>query len=281
MEWTVLKMLEWGTEYFQTHGIPSPRLSIEWLLAEVLQLKRLDLYLQYDRPLRQQELDQLRDWVRRRKQHEPLQYITGTTEFYHCSLKVNSDVLIPRPETELLVDLILKQNLESSLRVLDIGTGSGCIAIALKKARPTWEIVAVDISEAALKTANENAQLNNVIIDFRMADALTLPSQLSGEAFDLLVSNPPYITPNEKDDMDKEVKAYEPHLALFHSEPETLYQAMITFAVTCRARLAYFELHYNAADTLLKTLQLYGGILNFENDLAGKKRFLIYSHPLG
>lgn len=281
MEWTVLKMLEWGTGYFQTHGISSPRISIEWLLAEVLHLKRLDLYLQYDRPLRQQELDQLRDWVRRRKQHEPLQYITGSTEFYHCSLKVNPDVLIPRPETELLVDLILKEHPEPSLRVIDVGTGSGCIAIALKKARPTWEIIAVDISDAALKTAEENAQLNDVKLDFRRVDALALTHLFSGEAFDLLVSNPPYITPNEKVYMDIEVKSYEPPLALFHEEPETLYQAMITFAVESGIRYAYFELHYDAADSFVQTLNVYGGTLKFEYDLSGKKRFLIFTHPPG
>lgn len=277
MDWTVLKMLEWGTTYFQSHGIPSPRLSIEWLLAEVLHLKRLDLYLQFDRPLRQQELDQLRDWVRRRKQHEPLQYITGSTEFYHCTLQVNPYVLIPRPETELMVDLLLKRHTEDSLSVLDVGTGSGCIAIALKKARPNWELVAVDISEAALKTAQQNAKLNQVEIDFRHADAFALTSDLAGESFDIIVSNPPYIPPNEIEDIDQEVKAYEPHLALFHSDPESLYQAMIDFAVLCGAREGYFEIHFDAAEHLRQVIQLPRGSLNFEYDLAGKKRFLIFS----
>jgi release factor glutamine methyltransferase len=277
LDWTVLKMLEWGTTYFQSHGIPSPRLSIEWLLAEVLHLKRLDLYLQFDRPLRQQELDQLRDWVRRRKQYEPLQYITGSTEFYDCTLKVNPDVLIPRPETELMVDLLLKRHTEDSLKILDVGTGSGCIAIALKKARPKWELVAVDISEAALKTAQQNAKLNQVEIDFRHVDAFALTSDLAAESFDIIVSNPPYIPPNEFEDIDQEVKAYEPHLALFHSNPESLYQAMIDFAVLSGAREGYFEIHFDAAEHLSQVIQIPRGSLNFEYDLAGKKRFLIFS----
>jgi len=268
-------MLEWGTTYFQTHGVPSPRISIEWLLAEVLHLKRLDLYLQYDRPLRQQELDQLREWIRRRKQHEPLQYITGSTEFYHCTIRVNPDVLIPRPETELLVDLILKQHTQASLRVLDVGTGSGCIAIALKKARPDWEIVAVDISQAALTTAQGNAELNQVEIDFRLVDAFNLTTYFEGTRFDLIVSNPPYITPDERSDMDQEVEAYEPSLALFHPHPESLYQVMIDFALSSDAQAAYFELHYNAADSLQQVITNPAVSLNFEYDLSGKKRFLI------
>lgn len=276
LEWSVLKMLEWGTGYFQTHGIASPRLSIEWLLAEVLHVKRLDLYLQFDRPLRQQELNQLREWVRRRKEHEPLQYITGSTEFYRCMIQVNTAVLIPRPETELLVDLILSRHSDPSLRVLDVGTGSGCIAIALKKARPQWDLVAVDVSEPALQIAQQNAHSNAVEIDLRLADAMTLSCELKGESFDLIVSNPPYIPPHEKEEIEREVKAYEPHLALFHEKPESLYQSILAFAMECKARYAYFELHYKAADTLIQKLPVDHAMLSFDHDLSGNKRYLIY-----
>src|SRR5690606_6466742 len=139
-DWTVLRMLEWATAYFESKGIPSPRLSIEWLLGEVLSLKRLDLYLQHDRTLTTSELDTLRGWVLRRGKHEPLQYITGSTDFYNCTINVTPAVLIPRQETEQLVDKILQGHSETHQRVLDVGTGSGCIAIAIKKARPDWHV---------------------------------------------------------------------------------------------------------------------------------------------
>ena len=131
-------MLEWATGYFRQKEVESPRLSIEWLLAHILDIKRLDLYLSYNRPLSPDELERLRPLVKRRAEHEPLQYITGSTEFLHTRIEVNNSVLIPRPETEQLTENILSAHPnEPPLKVLDVGTGSGCIAIALAFSRPS------------------------------------------------------------------------------------------------------------------------------------------------
>lgn len=148
-EWTVLSMLEWATDYFEQKDIPDPRHSIEWLLAETLGIKRLDLYLKYDRPLSPDELDQLRPMVKRRAEHEPLQYIIGYTDFMNARISVDKSVLIPRIETEQLVEIILDQQSgteNKNLSVLDIGTGSGCIPIALKMECPDWKLSGIDIS---------------------------------------------------------------------------------------------------------------------------------------
>ncbi len=140
-EWNVLSMINWGTGYFEKKGIPSPRLSIEWILADILSLKRLNLYIQFERPLSKDELKRIREYVKRRARHEPLQYIIGYTEFMNAKINVNPDVLIPRPETEQLTELILEEHPgNTGLNVLDIGTGSGCIAIALKMEHPDWNI---------------------------------------------------------------------------------------------------------------------------------------------
>jgi release factor glutamine methyltransferase len=151
-DWTVLRMLEWATGYFEQKRVPSPRLSIEWLLAHVLGVKRLELYLQFDRPLTAAELEWLRELVRRRARHEPLQYITGSTAFYHAEIMVTPAVLIPRPETEELVEMILNDHPSGKRSLVDLGTGSGCIPIACKMERPDWEVSGVELFDEALKS---------------------------------------------------------------------------------------------------------------------------------
>ena len=192
--WTVLRMLEWGTAWFTQRGIPSPRLSIEWLLADALQTRRLNLYVQHDRPLAAAELAVVRDYVRQRARHVPLQYITGSTSFYNAEIRVAPGVLIPRPETEELVELILTKWDDTPRRVLDIGTGSGCIAVALAMERPSWEIHALDLSDEALTIARTNAQTNAVTVTFHQADLLNSASMPVGP-WDLIVSNPPVYPP--------------------------------------------------------------------------------------
>ena len=145
VEWTVLSLLEWGTGYFDKKGIKNSRLSIEWLLADVLKIKRLNLYLVFDRPVSEGELQLIKPMIKRRAAHEPLQYITGETDFLNARIKVTPDVLIPRPETEELVDKVLNNhNTEKELKVLDIGTGSGCIPIALKIKNRHWKIIGLN-----------------------------------------------------------------------------------------------------------------------------------------
>jgi release factor glutamine methyltransferase len=203
---------------------------MEWLLSDALGLKRLDLYVQFDRPLSTSELDRLRPWVKRRAAHEPLQYITGKADFHKIKVMVDRSVLIPRPETEELVELILEANPPGTVRrVLDIGTGSGCIAIALKAARPEWTLHAVDVSPEALATAQRNAAMNGVEIGVGLADFLTGDGMPEGP-FDLIVSNPPYIHKEEAEQMDRQVLDYEPHLALFCEHTDQVYGRLASYA---------------------------------------------------
>lgn len=273
--WTVLSMLEWATGYFAEKGISNPRISIEWLLSELLGVKRLDLYLQFDRPLTKDQLATLRDWVLRRGRHEPLQYITGSTDFYNCIIKVDRRVLIPRPETEELVELVLGEQDGSPKTVVDFGTGSGCIAIALKKARPGWNVIGVDIDDGALDLALENAGANGVAVDWRKGDMLTATDLLKGIHVDVIVSNPPYIEPDESESIDAEVRDHEPSLALFHSEPAKLYQALLALAdaQTPKASL-YCETHYAHRELLLASLKLPGYSVEIRKDFNGRDRFL-------
>ena len=156
--------------------------------------------------------------LERLKTHEPIQYVLGKTTFMDLEFKVNSSVLIPRPETEELVRLMLKDNLDGK-EILDIGTGSGCIAISLAKNLPNSKVTALDISSDALKVAKENAKLNNVKVNFINADIFEYKSQ---KKFDIIVSNPPYVLESEKPSMKQNVLVFEPHLALFVSDENPL-----------------------------------------------------------
>lgn len=279
--WTVLSMLEWATDFFERKQVKSPRFSIEWLLAYVLSVKRLDLYLAYDRPLSSEELEELRPMVKRRAAHEPLQYITGETDFHHVKIKVQPGVLIPRQETEQLVDWILELHGDNeSLKVLDIGTGSGCIPVALKHARPTWNIFATDISEEALSIAKENAVYNKTDISFHKDD-LFHPGSLVGHEFDLIISNPPYIHPDEKNTLDDEVKNFEPELALFCESTQKMYQALEDL---CSEYLqtkgsVFLELHEDHSQEVLHIFQEGNWEAIVKNDYSEKPRFLKAKKP--
>lgn len=278
IEWTVLSMLEWATSYFEKNRVKSPRLSIEWLLAFVLDIKRLDLYLRYDRPLTREELDILRPLVKRRAGHEPLQYITGETEFYNSPLKVNSNVLIPRQETEQLVQLICDDHQgKNALNVLDIGTGSGCIPIALKKEFSSWNLSAFDISEEALLIAKENAVLNNVSVDFFKHDLFNSNLAKPKSEFDLIISNPPYILNLEEQGLDDEVKNFEPHLALFCKSTEEMYGGIELF---CSKNLSktgalYLELHENYSHEVEELFVQKNWHTKLVKDMDEKDRFLM------
>lgn len=278
-EWTVLSMMEWATDYFKERNIPDPRLSIEWLLAQTLDVKRLDLYMKFDRPLSADELDQLRPLVKRRAQHEPLQYILGFTEFMNARIDVAPGVLIPRIETEQMVEIILDRYEDrDEFRVLDIGTGSGCIPIALKKERPGWNISAMDISSEALNLAHQNAEQNDVEINFFQADILDW-EQLTvfDEPLDLIVSNPPYILPEEKETLEPQVREYEPELALFAADLIKIYSSIRDFAsahLTTGGRL-YLELHELHADDISALFNETAWNKELRKDYNKKPRFLI------
>lgn len=277
-EWTVLSMLEWATNFFEEKNIPDPRHSIEWLLAETLNIKRLDLYLKFDRPLSPQELETLRPMVKRRAQHEPLQYIVGYTDFINAHISVNEQVLIPRIETEQLVEIILDEHQsENDLSVLDIGTGSGCIPIALKMEQPSWEVSGIDISEGALNIARDNAQQNNVDVSFSKGDILN-PNSIGGyDPFNIIVSNPPYVKPEEKGILEEQVKNYEPAEALFFDDLEKMYNSIIEFAsqqLTENGHL-YLELHEKYSQQILALFDEQNWSARIENDYDKKPRFII------
>lgn len=215
--------------------------------------------------------------VKRLLQHEPIQYIFGETYWHGLTLKVNPDVLIPRPETSELVDIIAKENHASDLRVLDVCTGSGCIAIALAKELKFADITAIDISEKALKLAAENAQSNKTKISFRKEDALKLKAQEN--EFDIVVSNPPYIMESEKAAMDKNVIDFEPAEALFVSneDPLIFYNAISEFAFKSlkEGGKLYFELNPLTANELIGNMKKQGwNDIQILTDINGKKRFL-------
>lgn len=209
--WTVLRLLRWTADYFKGRGIDSPRLDAELLLADLLQLDRVGLYLNFERPLQADELGAFRERVRRRAGREPLAYILGHAEFWSLALKVTPDVLIPRPDTELLVEEALKR-VAGPVRVLDVGTGSGALAIALAHERPEWTVTAIDVSPAALAVAAENAGSNGVAerITFIEGDLAALPDG----PFDLIVANPPYIPAADLAGLMPDVRDFEPRLAL-------------------------------------------------------------------
>ncbi|MDO8462572.1 MAG: peptide chain release factor N(5)-glutamine methyltransferase [Deltaproteobacteria bacterium] len=207
-DWTILSLLQWTTSFFEKKEIPNPRLDAELLLASVLGLKRIDLYTGHDKKIPEEKLAPFKELIQRRAQREPLQYILGETEFWGLKIQVDRSVLIPRPETELLVEEALKT---SSVNILDIGTGSGCISIALAKNLPQAKITATDISPEALTLARRNAKNNGVEaqIEFIKADLFPEPS-----LYDLIVSNPPYIADSEWPTLQAEVRDYEPRGAL-------------------------------------------------------------------
>jgi len=226
---TVLEAINLSTEFLGKRNIESPRINAELLLAHALNCKRLDLYLSYDRPLKKDEVNIYREFIRRRSKSEPLQYIIGKVEFYGLEFNVNPSVLIPRQETEILVETIVNSvNKEDNLRILDIGVGSGNITVSLAKHLAFSKIIATDITEQTLATAKANAEMNGVLerINFINHDILT--SDLNDE-FDIVVSNPPYISQKEFPELKDELKVYEPRNALTDFSNGLSYYKIISF----------------------------------------------------
>jgi release factor glutamine methyltransferase len=208
---TLAEVLRRSTGYLEQHGSPTPRLDAELLLAHGLGLSRIELYTQYERPLDDDELAACRELVRRRGLREPVAYVIGSWGFHGLDLAVDARVLVPRPETELLVDrcLELLEGVERP-RVLDVGTGSGAIALSLKSERPDAEVVACDISQDALDVAAANAARLDLDVELHLSDLL---AQVPGDGFRLVVSNPPYVSEREMADLEPEVAEHEPRLA--------------------------------------------------------------------
>ena len=213
---TVLEALNTASDYLSKKGINSARLNSELLLTHILNCKRLDLYLSFERPLQKNEIDNYRELLKRRSTFEPLQYIIGKVEFYGLEFEVNPSVLIPRPETELLVEAVIELlKKHQNPNILDIGSGSGNISIALAKNIPSCKIVGLDISEEAIETARRNARLNEVGEQLLFIKKNVLSEvEISENKFDAVVSNPPYISAEEFLNLDPELRLYEPRFAL-------------------------------------------------------------------
>jgi release factor glutamine methyltransferase len=229
----------------------------------------------------QEDWSKINQILIRLKTGEPLQYISGHTEFFSLPFKVNPSVLIPRPETEELVEWIIssaEKSQFSSGKILDIGTGSGCIAISLKK-NLSAEVSAIDISDAALDTATQNAELNNTHINFIHADILNLKSEIGNSKFEIIVSNPPYVTLEDKKQMHLNVTGFEPHNALFvpENDPLIFYKAIADFAAKCleHGGLLFFEINESYGEEMVGLLnsRLFINI-ELRKDMSGKPRML-------
>nr|WP_314866176.1 peptide chain release factor N(5)-glutamine methyltransferase [uncultured Flavobacterium sp.] len=231
------------------------------ILEAKQQLKRIDIALQPELVLSASELETWNSILEQLKREIPIQYLLGTTHFYGLEFEVNSSVLIPRPETEELVDWIVQKskikNQKSKIKILDIGTGSGCIAISLAKNLPNAEVFALDVSEKALATAQKNAELNQVQVQFICQSILE--TEDLGQQFDVIVSNPPYVRHLEKQEIKKNILQNEPHLALFVADDDALifYRKIAQLALKNLSQTGqlYFEINQYLGQEMLDLLQ--------------------------
>ena len=239
--WTIERVLNWTRGFFEEKGIEGGRFDAELLMADALKVDRMRLYLDHHKPLSQEELTAIRERVRRRGHREPVAYITGQKGFWSLDLAVDQRVLVPRPETEGLVERALEViATESAIRVVDVGCGSGCIGLAIASERPEAQITGVDISEDALTVARMNAEkMGATQVKFFQSDLL---GQVEGP-IDVVVSNPPYIPSATIPTLMEDVRQFEPHLAL-DGGPDGLdvYRLLIPQAVECLASGGYLVL---------------------------------------
>lgn len=253
------------------------RIFIRYILEDVCNASFSEVSAYKFNHLSDLEAQKIKDIVERLKQYEPIQYILGKTAFYGMSFIVTPDVLIPRPETEELVEWILSENTEENPKILDIGTGSGCIAVTLAKKILGAKVHAWDVSEAALELTHKNAELNNVKVQISQTDVLKLQDR--DTLFDIIVSNPPYVLETEKGEMEKNVLDFEPHVALFvPDENPLLFFDKIADLATTNLRFGgklYFEINREKGVEIQSMLQA-KGFTNVElrKDISGNNRMI-------
>ncbi len=211
---TLLEIIKRSTDFLEKHGVENPRLNAELLVGHALDLKRMQLYLQFERPLTEPELAKIRPLVKRRSDREPVQYIIGSTEFSGLTLKVDKRALIPRPETEYLIELVVQRLAVAPRTMLDLGTGTGAIALALAKTWPGADVTAVEKSDDALALARENATALALEARVRLLSSDWFSALPSDARYDLIISNPPYLSDAETEATQPEVKGFEPMRAL-------------------------------------------------------------------
>jgi len=263
------EVLKLSTSFLQERGVARARRTAEELLAHCLQMKRLDLYMAFDRPLSEPELVMLRPLVKRCSEHEPVEYVIGTVEFAGCQITVNKNVLIPRPETELLVEWVKKRRVGHVL--WDVCTGSGALGIALKKAMPDLHVVLSDISPQALALAKQNGSANGVFVEFLEGDLLT---PFSGRKADMIVCNPPYLSEVEFTQTDPSVRQFEPKQALVAGARGTeLYEQLASKLPECLnvPSRVFLEIGSTQSPALRKIFSDYQ--IQLEKDWAGHDRF--------
>ena len=276
--WRIIDIINWGEEYFRFKGFENPKQEIEWLLCDLLNYKRIDLYLEFENTISDSKLDQLKGWVKRRRTREPLQYITGQTQFYGYPFKVSPDVLIPRPETERVVDVVLHTigNITKP-RILEVGSGSGCMAVSIGAEKQNAYILSIDISKPAIDQARKNADLNATTnVDFMVLDFL---KELPEGQFDLLVSNPPYIPLNEFGTTMPEIHNHEPQIALTDNRDGlTFYQRFAEVAKELVKPGGWVIMEVGLGDHPAKAMEIFqsGGYKNLEliTDFNGNERVL-------
>ncbi len=259
-------------------GLQEARQMAKLLLMHHLKLSATGLIMNAELAVGNQVIALIQEQMARLLNHEPIQYVIGTAHFYGLDYNVNASVLIPRPETEELVDWIIRENSGASISILDIGTGSGCIAIALKQAMPHSVTEGWDISAEALEVAIRNAKTHGLEVVFRQADILTLdPKQLN--QFDVIVSNPPYVRELEKTQMNSNVLDYEPHLALFvrDDDPLLFYRSIAQKSMIMLKKdgKLYFEINEYLGDELQSMLSQMGYKSRLRQDLQGKNRMIM------
>jgi release factor glutamine methyltransferase len=253
--------------------------SIAYILLEhVLNYSKTQIQLNKNEAIKTENFDKIVNHLSELKQSKPIQYVLGVADFYELKFNVNKHTLIPRPETEELVHAIINENQEENLKVLDIGTGSGCIPIALSKELIKAKVSGVDISSDAIDTAKENAILNDVKVQFYERDILNWES-FDWEELDVIVSNPPYVTLSEKEKMEKNVLEYEPHTALFVSDNDPLifYRRIADLALTHlkKGGKLYFEINESLGNEMIELLQKKGfSDIKLRKDINGKDRMM-------
>ena len=276
--WTIRRIIDWTTTYLQSHGSDAPRLEAEILLAHARNCPRINLYTHIDELLSDTERSTMRELVRRRAQSEPVAYLVGHREFFGLEFAVTPDVLIPRPDTETLVVALLEMvKAYTQPRILDVGTGSGCIAIAAAVNSPVAEVTAIDVSEAALGLARSNAERHGILDRLRFLAGDLFAPLAPQEMFHVIASNPPYVREDEWDTLPKDIRSFEPRGALLCG-PDGL-EVVRRLVAGAPARLAegghlLVEISPEQADDvcdLFRAEQQYAEITVLK-DLAGRSR---------
>ena len=289
--WTTQKLLQWTNEFFTKKGSDAPRLAAEVLLSAALECQRIDLYAKFNEVPAEPQLGKFRDWVKRHGSGEPVAYLVGHKEFYSLKFNVSSDVLIPRPETEHLVMAALDRISELPEtagapqvpripRIADVGTGSGCIGVTLAKQLDSAEVVATDISPAALAVAASNVELHGVADKVQLVESDLLTALPADQKFDIIVSNPPYVGRREVGTVDENVANFEPDLALFGGDVGTeIIERLIEQAADrlVPGGFLIFELSPIVADQCVSLVEGQGSfdLVELQKDYSGHKRLIV------